>query len=117
MDFDIQVAHQDGLLTLTVTGEWSLERAKSLIERVASECEKHASGRVLVDCLAIQVDGRVLEYERYVLGGKILDKLEGVRLAVLFPREQINLFTQNIVRGGGRAMLVTSDRDEALLWL
>jgi|GEM_PF-4329311 len=117
MDFEIQVEHRDGLLTLTATGQWSLQKAKSLIDRAAVECEEHSSGRVLVDCLSIEIDGRVLEYERYVLGGYILEKLRGVRLAVLFPPDQINRFAQNIVRGGGSAMLVTSDRDEALLWL
>ncbi len=117
VDFDIQVAQRDGLLTVTVTGEWSLANARALVDRVAAECEQRACLRVLVDSLAIQVDGRVLEYERFVLGSYILEKLEGVRLAVLFPEEQINSFTQNLVRGAGSPMLVTSDREEAILWL
>lgn len=117
MGFQIQVVERDGLLSLTVTGEWSLDNAKELIDRAAAECERAGSNRVLMDALAIQVDGLVLQYERFVIGAYILEKLKGVRLAVLFPPDQINSFTQNVVRGAGSPMLVTSDREEALRWV
>ena len=106
-----------GLLTVTVTGEWSLEPAKEMIDRVAQECEQRGCRRVLLDALAIEIDGRMLQFERYMIGERIVARLSEIRLAVLMPEEQINRFVETMVRGAGAQMLVTSDRDEAAAWL
>jgi hypothetical protein len=117
MDLQIVFTQRDNLLQFDVTGEWSLEGARALIDRIALESEGNGCRRALVDALQIEVAGRVLEYERYVMGGYILSRLAGIRLAVLFPADQITKFTEGVVRGAGAPMLVTSDRAEALAWL
>ena len=117
MDLQIVFTFQDDLLVFQVTGEWSLEGGRALIDRIAMESEAGGCRRALVDALEIEVAGRVLEYERYVMGGYILSRLAGIRLAVLFPDDQITKFTEGVVRGAGAPLLVTSDRAEAMAWL
>jgi hypothetical protein len=112
-----QLEEADGMLLLKVTGEWDVEAMRGVIDAIAVECDQRRCHRVLMDGLALQFAGKVLEFERFLVGQHIAAVLRHVRLAALFPAEQINKFGESIAVKAGAEFLVTSDRDEALRWL
>jgi hypothetical protein len=65
----------------------------------------------------IEIDGRLLQFERYVIGERILRRFSTIRLAVLMPEEHINRFVETMVRGAGAQMTGNHDRAEAAAWL
>lgn len=105
------------MLLLDVTGEWEVEAMRGVIDAIAVECDQRRCHRVLADCLAMEIAGKVLEFERFLIGQHIAAVLHHVRLAALFPAEQINKFAESIAVKGGAEFFVSSDRDEALRWL
>jgi hypothetical protein len=106
-----------GNLIATVAGHWELEAVSELIDAIVEECTRRNCDRVLADCMEIQIAGRVLEFERFVLGQRIGEKFRNIRFAALFPADQINKFAESIAVGAGAQFLVTHDREEALRWL
>jgi hypothetical protein len=105
------------MLLLKVTGEWDVDSMRGVIDAIAVECEQRRCHRVLMDGLDIEIAGKVLEFERFLVGQHIAAVLRHVRLAALFPAEQINRFAESIAVKAGAEFFVSSDRDEALRWL
>jgi hypothetical protein len=112
-----QLEEADGMLLLKVTGEWDVDSMRGVIDAIAVECDQHRCHRVLLDGLALEIAGKVLEFERFLVGQHIAAVLRHVRLAALFPAEQINRFAESIAVKGGAEFFVSSDRDEAIRWL
>lgn len=104
-------------LVLNVTGEWQLDAMYELIDAIAGECRKHNCDNVLVNGLAMEIHGLVLEFERFLVGERVADVLQGIKLAAVFPAEQINKFGERIAVKRGAKLFVTSTQDEALQWL
>ncbi|MBI1355922.1 MAG: hypothetical protein GC160_16400 [Acidobacteria bacterium] len=117
MDLETDFEQQGDLLLASVWGEWSLPGMRRLVDAIGVECAARGCRRVLLDGLAIEVPGAVFEFERYLLGERIARKLQGLRLAVLFPGDHINKFAESVANRGGAAMLVTHDRDAAEAFL
>ena len=117
MELLYQLEEADGYLAAHVTGEWHLNPVYRLIDALVGECRARNFDCLLVDCLDVEISGMVLEYERYLVGGRLAEKLGTLRLAALFPAEQINKFAESVAVGAGAQVLVTADREEALRWL
>jgi hypothetical protein len=117
MPLHYQLEEANGMLLLKITGEWDVDAMRGVIDAIALECEQRRCYRVLADGLDVKIAGKVLEFERFLVGQHVAAALRQVRLAALFPAEQINKFGESIAVKGGAEFLVTSDRGEALLWL
>jgi hypothetical protein len=117
MPLHYQLEEGDGMLLLKVTGEWDVGAMCGVLDAIVLECNQRHCHRVLADGLDVEIAGKVLEFERFLVGQHIAAVLRHVRLAALFPAEQINKFGESIAVKGGAEFLVTSDRDEALRWL
>ena len=117
MQVEYKLEEDAGYLAAKVTGEWGLEAAYELIDSLERECRERNCRRALADWLDAEIVGRVLEYERFVVGQRIGSRLRDVRLAILFPAVQINKFAESIAVEAGAEFLVTGDREEALSWL
>lgn len=117
MPLHYQIEQARGYLIAKVTGEWELDAVAGLIDALAEDFRTHNCDRALVDCLDVEIEGHVLDFERYVTGRHIAERLRNVRLATLFPEEQITKFAESVAVKAGAALLVTSDHDEALHWL
>ena len=117
MELLYQIEEADGYLVAHVTGEWYLDPVYRLIDALVGECRARNFDRVLVDFLDVQISGMVLEYERYLIGGRLAERLQALRLAALVPAEQINKFGESVAVAGGAQVLVTADREEARRWL
>lgn len=107
----------DGYYVAKVTGEWDLAAMCQLIDAIGRDSRSHRFERILADCLDVEIAGGVMEYERFVIGRHIGETLRHVRLATLFPAEQINKVAESIALEAGAEFLVTSSRKEALRWL
>jgi hypothetical protein len=112
-----QLEEADGMLLLKVRGEWDVDAMRGVIDAIAVECDQRHCHRVLADGLDMEIAGKVLEFERFLVGQHIAAVLRHVRFAALFPAEQINKFGESIAVKAGAEFFVTSDRDEALRWL
>lgn len=117
MPLHYQIAKGTGYLIAKVTGEWELDAVAGLIDALAEDFRTHNCDRALVDCLDVEIEGQVLDFERYITGQRVAEKLRNVRLVTLFPEEQITKFAESVAVKAGAALLVTSDHDEALHWL
>lgn len=117
MRLEYRFTEANGYLLADVTGEWELQAARGLIDSIAAECRGRNHDRVLADCLHVEVSGFVLDFERFVLGQRVAEKLRHIRMATLFPAEQITKFAESVANQAGATLLVTSNRDEALRWL
>ena len=117
MPLHYQLEEADGMLLLKVTGEWDVDSMRGVIDAIAVECGQRHCHRVLADGLDVEIAGKVLEFERFLVGQHIAAVLRHVKFAALFPAEQINKFGESIAVKGGAEFLVTSDRKEALQWL
>lgn len=117
MPLQYQLEEADGMLLLKLRGEWDVDSMRDVIDAIAVECEQRRCHRVLADGLHMEIAGKVLEFERFLVGQHIAAVLRHVRMAALMPAEQINKFAESIAVKGGAEFFVTSDRDEALRWL
>ena len=117
MQLQYQIEEGQGYLIAKVTGEWTLDAVQELIDALAEDCRQRNCKKLLADCMDVRVEGRMLEFERFVAGRRVGSKLRHVKLAALFPGHQINKFAESIAIADGADLLVTSDRHEAIRWL
>jgi hypothetical protein len=116
MEPDYQIEEMADYLLITVTrGRWEIEPMRMVVDRVAAECQARGYRRVLVDTLALA--GWLRDFDRYLIGQYIAEKLQGVRVANLSRAEVINKFAENVAVNRGAWFLVTSNRELALKWL
>ena len=106
-----------GYFVAKVTGKWDVDAICRLIDAIGRDSSSHSFERILADCLDIEIAGRVMKSERFVVGRHIGETLRHVRLATLFPEEQIDKVAESIAVAAGAEFLVTSSRQEALRWL
>ena len=117
MQLQYRMEDGEGYLIAKVTGEWTLDAVQELIDALAEDCKARHCNTLLVDCLDVQIEGRVLEFERFVVGRRVGSKLREIKLAALFPPHQINKFAESIAIADGADLFVTGERDEAIRWL
>jgi len=117
VQLDYEFHEEQGYSVAKVTGEWELDAVLELIDSLVKECIARNSDRLLADFLDVTIAGRVLQFERYLVGKHVGATLWHIRLAALLPEHQINKFGESIAREAGVDFLVTGDRDEAIRWL
>lgn len=117
MELRYKLENADGYLIAKITGEWHVEPTLSLLDALINECQSRNCNRLLADFLQVEIVGIVLSFERYLFGEHLGAKLGSIRLAALFPAEQIDKFAESIAVAAGAEFLVTADRAEAVRWL
>ncbi len=111
------VVHEDpGYLTVEVEGQYSLEEALQVIERVRVEADRRSCRRVLFD--VIGVSGRSLPTERFRMGLEA-SAVWGrqLRVAVLSTVADFSLYTEDVAVGHGAQFRSCADKGVAIRWL
>ena len=114
--FHVDVQETGPYLTAQVRGSLSLQNMKGLVDTVVSESRRRGCNRFLVDMLQTGPPAR--EMDRFYIGEYLAARFHaGLKVAVVYPSELINKFTENTAVNRGAALRVVGSREEALAWL
>ncbi len=116
MGLNVTKALTNRVLTLTVTGDYSITEMLKLVDTVRTEFDQNGSALALVDCR--QMVGTMTEAERFV-GGQRVAKILGseIKTALVMPVGQVTKLGELAAVNRGARFLVTDDHKEAVEWL
>jgi len=117
MKSQLAIERKENFLYYTLSGEYDKNDFLSYPGKVAATCEKEQIFNVLIN--ALKVNGTNLPtMDRYFLGEAIA-KLLGpkIKLAIVWPGEHINKFTENVAVNRGTQLLIVGDFETAKKWL
>ncbi len=117
MKSELIIEKKANFLYYTLSGEYDKNDFMLYPKMVADDCEKEQIYNVLIN--ALKVNGTNLPtMDRYFLGETIA-KLLGpkIKLAVVWPGQHINKFTENVAVNRGTQILVVSEVETAKIWL
>ncbi|HUI30046.1 MAG TPA: DUF4180 domain-containing protein [Candidatus Acidoferrales bacterium] len=99
-----------------ITGIYSLDEGKKMIEEIYNHCMENKIHKLLVDIT--KKDGIIPNFDRFVLG-ELIAKLFSfrIKLAVIGKKDQINKFSETVAHNRGSQLFIFSDKTEALEWL
>lgn len=112
---DVSFEDAETHLSVRCAGEWEPGRIEAVLVRIKEEAAKGSQTRVLVDALDLAKPPS--EFSRFEAGRNVAEHLRRHRVAVLYPSELVNKFTEDAAVNRGATMLVTGDRATALEWL
>jgi len=115
MELQITTPPSADYLLAEIAGHWNRDEILSYPDRVAEECRQQGKKRVLVDAGAIV--GPIPDLDRFLLGERIAEAMQGVRVAAIVKPELITKFTEDVAVNRGAIFHVTSQPDDALQWL
>ncbi len=111
------VKKRAGYLYVIVTGEYSQEEFLSYPKIVADECAKANMNKVLVNALSL-AGANVPTMDRFFAGENIAKHFGAkIKLAVAWPKEYIDKFTETVAVNRGAMVLVVGDVETAEKWL
>ena len=117
MKSELIIERKANFLYYTLSGEYDKNDFLLYPKMVVNACEKEQIYNVLIN--GLKVNGtNVPTMERYFIGETIAKTLgPKIKLAVVWPREHINKFTENVAVNRGIQILVVGDFETAREWL
>lgn len=116
MDTQIAFEPKEGYLRVIIHGPYPSTAYPALLRSILDESSKRDDTRVLMDCLGLPAPPS--EMARFNLGVAIAELFGGrFRIAILYPRELINKFTEDAAANRGANVLVTGEEGAAMRWL
>ena len=107
----------DIYITLVIAGEYDKEEFLSYPQLVLEQCQKEGLNKVLVDGSSLSGTD-VPTMDRFFIGEEIAKQLRfKVKLAIVWPKEHINRFTETVAVNRGGSMIVVDTVDAAHNWL
>ena len=115
MDLQL-VGMTDTYLHYKCCGDYSLKEGEQLLQKIYNTCLKYKVKSVLVDIT--EKNGHIPDVHRFLLG-KFIAQLYSykIKIAVIGRRDEINKFSEDVAINRGGRLLVTADKDEAVVWL
>jgi len=117
MKSELVIVKKENFLYYTLSGKYDKNDFMLYPKMVADDCEKENIYNVLIH--ALKVKGTNLPtMDRYFLGETIA-KILGpkIKLAIVWPGEHINKFTENVAVNRGTQLLIVGDFETAKEWL
>lgn len=116
MNTRIAFEPNSGYLRVIIHGSYPSTTYRPILRSILDEASKLDHTRVLVDCLGLSAPPS--QMARFNLGVAIAELFGGrFRIAILYPRELINKFTEDAAVNRGANVLVTSEEAAAVQWL
>jgi hypothetical protein len=107
---------EERFLRVAMRGSFPSKTYRELLRAVLDQAEHFALARILLDCRGLSAPSS--EMDRFNVGVAIADVFGGrYRIAILYPRELINKFTEDAAVNRGASVRVVSDEKQALQWL
>ena len=107
----------DSYITLVIAGKYDKEEFLSYPQLVLEQCQKEGVNKVLVDGTSLSGTD-VPTMDRFFIGEEIANQLRfKVKVAVVWPKEHINRFTETVAVNRGGLMIVVDTVDAAHNWL
>jgi len=114
----MRLEHHEHYLHAEVTGPFDLENAQGFFATVVAECAKHGYAAVLID--SRRVTGDIPIVARYAFGRFVTTAQERpLRIALVGSPAHLhpNRSIETVVGEQGGAIKITTDMEDALLWL
>ena len=107
----------DGYITLAMSGEYHKDDFMTYPDLILAKCEKEHIGKVLVD--GSNLSGtNVPVMDRYFIAENLANLLRfKVKVAVVWPKEHITRFAENVAVNRGSSMIVVDSMEAAHKWL
>jgi len=117
MKSELAIELKDNFLYYTLSGEYDINEFMLYPKMVADDCEKANIYNVLIN--GLNVNGtNVPTMDRFFLGETIAKLLGSkIKLAIVWPGEHINKFTENVAVNRGTQLLIVGDIETAKEWL
>ncbi|HMT09535.1 MAG TPA: hypothetical protein PKA82_16155 [Pyrinomonadaceae bacterium] len=116
MSLQVVTTINEKILTLKVTGEYSIAEMLKLVDLVRTECDNRDLAMALVDCR--EMIGTMTEAERFAGGQRVAEILgSDIKAALLMPQGQVTKLGEMTAVNRGARFLVTDSEDEARDWL
>lgn len=113
---DVSFREEDTHLVVRCRGEWEPAITKEIIRRIRNKAEQTSNTRIFVDCLDVAAPSK--EFHRYLAGIYIAKMLPPpFKTAVLYRKELITKFSEDVAVNRGGSLFVCSNEEEALDWL
>ena len=108
---------KENYLLMTISGEYSKKDFMSYPGIILERCEKENIKKVLVDTLHV-TSTNVATMDRFYMGENIAKVLgPKIKLAVVWHKEHINKFAENVAVSKGGNLFVTHSFEDAEDWL
>ena len=117
MKSELVIVKKEKFLYYTLSGEYDKNDFMLYPKMVADDCEKENIYNVLIN--GLKVNGtNVPTMDRFFLGETIANLLGSkIKLAIVWPGEHINKFTENVAVNRGTQLLIVGDFETAKEWL
>lgn len=104
-----------GCLRVVLDGDNPGDETRALLLTIRGLAEQAGQTRILLNALALPSPSRA---ERYHVGEVMAEIFPGgYRIALAFPPQLINGFSENVAVNRGASMRVTGDEASAFAWL
>lgn len=103
-------------LLVELEGEWLLPALFQMFDEIAGRCREAGYVRALCDCR--NVHGPLAEVSKYLLGTRIAEVLQAIKVAaVVAPDAVVTGFAGDVAARRGARLFVTKSLDDARQWL
>ena len=108
---------KENYLLLTISGDYEKIEFLSYPTLIANECHKEKIFNVMVNALDVKMTNTPT-MDRFFMGEEIAKVLgPKIKMAIVWPKKDINKFAENVAVNRGGKMNVVSDISEAEKWL
>ncbi|MGK7885992.1 MAG: hypothetical protein AB4057_15385 [Crocosphaera sp.] len=112
----IKFDEEQGYLAVICEGIWDPVVVKELLVSIREQGIKKSKKLILLDWFNVSLPER--EFYRFLAGEDVANILHyDFKLAVLYPKNFINKFAENVAVNRGANVFVCSNKNEALEWL
>lgn len=113
---DLTLEDAADYLIVRIEGEWTADTMREAIKDTAKAARQRGFRLILADCRRLHAPKT--EFSRFEAGQDVARYLaRDFKVAVLYPKDFINQFAEDVAVNRGASMGVFSDLDEALSWL
>lgn len=116
MPIDVSMKLVDHFLHVSVAGDWDAFAMVEALQSIRGEARKHDVSRIMIDCR--ELGAPKAEIDRHKAGEAVAVALPApFRTAVIYRRELINKFVEDVATNRGAHILVTDTPRDAMNWL
>ena len=107
----------DHYITLVISGEYDKDDFLSYPQLILDKCDTEKADKILVDGSNLG-STNLPTMDRFFIAEKLANLLRGkVKVAVIWPKEHINKFAENVAVNRGTSMIVVDTFEAAHEWL
>jgi anti-anti-sigma regulatory factor len=103
-------------IILVIVGEFDKNEFMTYPKLLLDECKKENVNKVIIDALNL-IGTDITTMDRFDVGESIANHLRGVKLAVVWPKEHINKFTETVAINRVSLINIVDTIDAAQKWL